>query len=49
MPAAARSSPPAFVSDLTGIPVHYTLSTNFAGFARMVDLIGGIDLDIEQP
>jgi polyisoprenyl-teichoic acid--peptidoglycan teichoic acid transferase len=37
------------VSELTGLPVHYTLSTDFAGFARMVDLIGGIDLNVERP
>lgn len=36
------------VSELTGLPIHYTMSTDFAGFARLVDLIGGIDLDVEQ-
>jgi polyisoprenyl-teichoic acid--peptidoglycan teichoic acid transferase len=36
------------VSELTGLPVHHTLSTNFAGFARLVDLVGGIDLNVEQ-
>jgi LCP family protein required for cell wall assembly len=37
------------VSDLTGLPVDYTLSTDFAGFSRLVDLVGGIDLDVERP
>lgn len=36
------------VTSLTGLPVAYTLTTDFAGFRRLVDLIGGIDLAIEQ-
>jgi len=36
------------VTDLTGRPVDYTLSTNFSGFSRLVDLVGGIDLNVEQ-
>jgi LCP family protein required for cell wall assembly len=36
------------VSDLVGLPVDYTLSTNFNGFSRLVDLVGGIDLNVEQ-
>lgn len=41
--AAARA-----VSNLTGLPVDYTLTTDFAGFSRLVDLVGGIDLDVER-
>jgi polyisoprenyl-teichoic acid--peptidoglycan teichoic acid transferase len=37
------------VSDLTGLPVEYTLTTDFAGFSHLVDLVGGIDLDVERP
>jgi polyisoprenyl-teichoic acid--peptidoglycan teichoic acid transferase len=37
------------VHELTGLPVDYTLSTNFAGFSHLVDLLGGIDLNVEQP
>ena len=36
------------VSDLTGLPVDYTLSTDFSGFSHLVDLVGGIDLNVEQ-
>jgi LCP family protein required for cell wall assembly len=36
------------VEELTGLPVDYTLSTDFGGFSRLVDLVGGIDLNVEQ-
>ena len=36
------------VAHLTGLPVDYTLRTDFAGFSRLVDLVGGIDLDVER-
>jgi LCP family protein required for cell wall assembly len=36
------------VAGLTGVPVDYTLETDFAGFRRLVDVVGGIDLNVEQ-
>jgi polyisoprenyl-teichoic acid--peptidoglycan teichoic acid transferase len=36
------------VSELTGLPVDYTLTTDFAGFSQLVDLVGGIDLNVER-
>ncbi len=36
------------VSELTGLPVDYTLRTDFSGFSHMVDLLGGIDMNVEQ-
>jgi LCP family protein required for cell wall assembly len=36
------------VSQLTGLPVDGTLATDFGGFGKLVDLVGGIDLDVEQ-
>jgi len=36
------------VTELTGLPVDYTLSTNFSGFSRLVDLVGGIDMNVER-
>jgi polyisoprenyl-teichoic acid--peptidoglycan teichoic acid transferase len=36
------------VTDLTGLPIDYTLTTNFAGFGRLVDLVGGVDFSVEQ-
>jgi polyisoprenyl-teichoic acid--peptidoglycan teichoic acid transferase len=36
------------VADLIGRPVDYTLTTDFAGFSRLVDLVGGLDLNVER-
>jgi LCP family protein required for cell wall assembly len=36
------------VTDLTGLSVDYTLGTDFDSFSRLVDLVGGIDLDVER-
>lgn len=35
------------VSDLLGAPVNYYVITNFAGFGKIVDILGGVDLDVE--
>lgn len=34
------------VSDLLDIPVDHYVVTNFAGFARIVDILGGVTLDV---
>lgn len=36
------------ITDLTGIPVHYTVKVNFNGFVRIVDALGGVDLTVEN-
>jgi LCP family protein required for cell wall assembly len=35
------------VSDLLGVPVNYYVVTNFAGFGKIVDILGGVDMDVE--
>ncbi|OGI16751.1 MAG: hypothetical protein A2Z52_00165 [Candidatus Moranbacteria bacterium RBG_19FT_COMBO_42_6] len=37
------------VSDITGLPIHYAISTNFSGFTQLVDAIGGVDINLEKP
>lgn len=37
------------ISDITGIPIHYGVSINFKGFTDLVDAIGGIDVNLDQP
>jgi LCP family protein required for cell wall assembly len=37
------------VSELIGLPIAYTICTGFDGFQRLVDLVGGIDLNVERP
>ncbi|MGQ9531468.1 MAG: LCP family glycopolymer transferase [Desulfotomaculales bacterium] len=38
----------AVVSDLLGIPVGYHVLTNFAGFKEIVDILGGVTIDVEE-
>lgn len=34
------------VEELTGLPVHYYLTMNFKGFRKMVDALGGVEIDV---
>ena len=36
------------VQDLTGVPIHYYVRTSFAGVAKVVDLLGGVEFDVPQ-
>ncbi|KGE19462.1 LCP family protein [Paenibacillus wynnii] len=36
------------VSDLLGIPIQYYVYTDFQGFIKLIDEIGGIDYDVEK-
>ncbi len=35
--------------EVTGLPVHYSASINFAGFKQIIDAIGGIEITLDQP
>jgi LCP family protein required for cell wall assembly len=37
------------VSQVTGLPIHYAVSINFAGFKQLIDAVGGIQLTLDQP
>jgi polyisoprenyl-teichoic acid--peptidoglycan teichoic acid transferase len=37
------------VRELFDLPVHYAIRVDFDGFTRAVDLVGGIDVDVETP
>jgi LCP family protein required for cell wall assembly len=37
------------VSDFVGVPITFSLTTNFEDFTNMVDEIGGLDINIQQP
>ncbi len=43
-PALAKKT----VQQFLGVPVHYYARINFTAFEKMVDLIGGIDVDVPQ-
>jgi LCP family protein required for cell wall assembly len=36
------------VENLLGIPVDYTVKVDFKGFMRMVDILGGVTMDVEK-
>ena len=36
------------VSDLLGIPVNYYVVSNFNGFAKIIDILGGVDINVEH-
>lgn len=37
------------ISNFVGVPIKFSITTNFAGFVNMVDELGGIDINITQP
>jgi len=43
-PALAKKT----VSENLGIPIHYYVRVNFSGFERLIDLIGGIDINVSH-
>lgn len=36
------------VETVVGMPIHYTVKIDFSGFTKMIDLLGGIDVEIAQ-
>lgn len=36
------------VSDFLDIPIDYTIVTNFTGLSKLVDAVGGIDVDVKE-
>jgi LCP family protein required for cell wall assembly len=38
----------AVVSDLLGVPLDYYVMTNFEGFRDIVDILGGVTIDVER-
>lgn len=36
------------VEKFLGIPVHYYIETNFEGFSGIIDILGGININVEQ-
>jgi len=37
------------VGEVTGVPVHYVASIDFAGFKQLIDAIGGVEITLNQP
>jgi len=36
------------VADITGLPIHYFVKVDFAGFEKFIDLLGGVEIDVEE-
>lgn len=36
------------LEEITGLPMHYAASINFAGFTQLVNAIGGVDIDLKE-
>jgi len=37
------------ISRFVGVPIKFSMTTNFAGFTDMVDELGGIDINVQEP
>jgi len=37
------------ISNFVGVPIKFSMTTNFAGFTDMVDELGGIDINVQEP
>ncbi len=44
-PALAKRT----IQDNFGVPVHYYIRINFDGFRKVVDALGGIDIEVQEP
>lgn len=38
----------AVVSEITDLPVHYVIKINFTAFEKLINLLGGIDINVEN-
>lgn len=38
----------AVVSEITNLPVHYVIKINFTAFEKLINLLGGIDINVEN-
>lgn len=37
------------LQEVLGIPIHYSVTINFAGFKQLVDALGGVEVTLDQP
>lgn len=36
------------VEEIIGLPIHYAIKIDFAGFERIIDLLGGVEIEVER-
>lgn len=39
----------SMVGEITGLPIHYTIIGSTGGFAKLVDTLGGVDINLSKP
>jgi len=37
------------VGDVSGLPINYAVSINFAGFKQLIDAVGGVEITLNEP
>ena len=48
-PGSGPETAAAVISKVLNVPVHYTLRVDFAGFSEIVDILGGLEIDVDKP
>ena len=38
----------SIAEEITGLPIHYGMTLDFAGFTQIIDLLGGVDVTVER-
>jgi LCP family protein required for cell wall assembly len=36
------------ISDTLNLPIHYEVRVDFSGFEKLIDAVGGVDVDVEK-
>lgn len=39
----------SIVEEVVGLPIHYAWVVDFSGFQKLIDLAGGVDVDVQNP
>ncbi|MEK7127737.1 MAG: LCP family protein [Patescibacteria group bacterium] len=47
-PGAGLTLAKAAVTHVIGLPLHYAIRIDFSAFAKIIDLLGGVDVDVEN-
>ncbi len=47
-PGAGISLAKATVEDIVGVPIHYAVVIDFSGFTKIIDILGGIEVNVEN-
>lgn len=37
------------VQEITGVPIHYAVVVDFSAFQKVIDVLGGVEIDVQEP